>query len=322
MELCCIGDLCADLLLPYGEVKQHLKNLKTGSVDYSEVLFQYGGTVGNTCAVLSKLGSHPHFVSDLCTDAIGQFLAKEMRDLGTDLSWSMENKGKSNMICVAVIDENNERVIFPWLPPGSGYPTFSKENLSLIPRQAMWVFTGGMVMNNDPSSMNAVCEVSEELKEAGSRIVFDLNVRSETYGMNRTRKENYLRMIRCAEIILGSPEEFTALTGVCTAEEAVQSLHLENKTVILRNGSQPVHIYDRGRYAEVKTEPVEVYHTIGAGDTFNGAFLHALNHGCDYTEAVRFAGRIAGYMISHAGHLAVPQDAGKLLEEIRTGMHG
>ena len=42
MKICCIGDLCADLILPYGEVRKHLSNLKKGSVDYSEVQFQQG----------------------------------------------------------------------------------------------------------------------------------------------------------------------------------------------------------------------------------------------------------------------------------------
>ena len=318
MELCCIGDLCADLLLPYGEIKQHLRNLKSGNVDYSEVIFQYGGTAGNTCAVLGKLGSHPYFVSDLCGDRIGRFLSQSMRELGVNLSWSVENSEKANMICVAVIDENNERVIFPWLPPGSGYPTFSAENLARIPRWKMLVFTGGMVMNNDPSSMDAVCRVCEELKEAGSVIVFDLNVRSETYGMNRARKAAYQRMVNCADLILGSIEEFAAVTGKEAGEEAVRPILGKGKTVIVRNGSQPVRIYEQGFLTEVPVRKVSVFHSIGAGDTFNGAFLHALNQGCSCTQATMFANEIAGYMISHPGQLAVPADAGKRLEKIRT----
>ena len=320
MELCCIGDLCADLLLPYGEVKQHLRRLKSGSVDYSEVIFQYGGTVGNTCAVLGKLGARPHLVSDLCGDRIGKFLSRSMAELGVDLSWSTENSEKSNMICVAVIEENNERVIFPWLPPGSGYPTFSKENLALIPREKMMVFTGGMVMNNDPSSMAAVCRVCEELKDAGSLIVFDLNVRSETYGMNRVRKENYLRMIRCADIILGAREEFTAVTGSESLEEAVDPLRKEGKTVIVRSGADPVCIYKKNSCRLIPVEKVPVYHTIGAGDTFNAAFLYALNRDCTFAQAVRFANAAAGYMISHPGQLAVMPDAQLRLETIRTAI--
>jgi len=317
MDICCIGDLCADLLLPYGEVKQHLRNLKSGNVDYSEVLFQYGGTAGNTCAVLGKLGSRPYFVSDLCGDRIGRYLSQSMRDLGVNLSWSLENPEKANMICVAVIDENNERVIFPWLPPGSGYPTFSRKNLALIPRRKMLVFTGGMVMNNDPSSMSAVSEVLEELKAAGSVIVFDLNVRSETYGMNRVRKAAYERMVNCADLILGSPEEFAAITGKQAGQASVMPLCGKGKTVIVRGGSEPVRIYEHGFLTEVPVEKVSVFHSIGAGDTFNAAFLHAMNQGCTCTQATQFANGIAGYMISHPGQLSIPADAEERLEKIR-----
>ena len=309
MDICCIGDLCADLLLPYGEVKKHLRNLKEGNVDYSEVIFQYGGTCGNTCAVLGKLGAHPYFVTDLCTDRTGQYLKASMEELGVNMSWAKETPDKANMICIAVIDEDNERVMFPWLPPGSDYPKFSSDNLFLIPEEAMLVFSGGMVMNNDPSSMNAVIDKMEALKRAGSTVVFDLNVRSETYGMGVKRREAYKRMIRTSDIIIGSGlEEFTAVTGALTMEKAVQQLLCHVKAVIARDGRKPVHIYTETGEEIVPTEAVFVVHTLGAGDTFNGAFLFALNQGLTLGASVRFANGIAAHMISTLGHLSVPHD--------------
>lgn len=319
MEICCIGDLCADLLLPYGEVKTHLSNLKKGSVDYSEVLFQQGGTCGNTCAVLGKLGAHPHFVTDLCGDKIGRYLRDEMIQNGVDMSWSLENPDKANMVCIAVIDEDNERVIFPWLPPGSDYPKFSKENLSRIPEEAMLVFSGGMVMNNDPSSMDAVCEKAEALHKVGSTIVFDLNVRAETYGMNNARKAAYDRMIKTSDIIIGSGiEEFTAVTGALSIDEAVDRLCLLGKTVIARDGRKPVCVAQDRERTMVPTEAVFVWQTIGAGDTFNAGFLYALDRGLNPVQACRFANGIAAHMISTAGHLPVPPDAEARLERART----
>ena len=309
MEICCIGDLCADLLLPYGETKKHLRNLKQGNVDYSEVLFQQGGTCGNTSTVLGKLNAHPYFVTDLCTDPIGSYLKKSMEENGVDLSWSRVTPGKTNMICVAVIDEDNERIIFPWLPPGSDYPKFSRENLSGIPEEAMLVFSGGMVMNNDPESMAAVCEKAEALKQAGSTVVFDLNVRSETYGMNTARKEAYQRMIRTSDIVIGSGmEEFTAVTGELTMERAAERMLESCQAVIARNGRKPVRIFDGTGVVTVPTEAVFVLTTIGAGDTFNGAFLYAYNEGLSLEKAVKFANEIAAYMISTPGHLPVPKD--------------
>ena len=310
MKICVIGDLCADLLLPYGEMKMHLKNLKTGNVGSSEVVFQYGGTCGNTSAVLGKLGAHPFFVTDLCTDRIGQFLKTSMEEQGVDLSLSRETPGKSNMICIAVIDEENERTMFSWLPPGSDYPKFNANNLSGIPEdEPMLVFTGGMVMNNDPDSMDAICAKIERLKEHGSTIVFDLNVRAETYGMNPDRKASYERMIRASDIIIGSgPEEFNAITGESDMECSVRKLQTSDKTIIARDGKKPVIVAQGDSWNTVPTQSVSVLQTIGAGDTFNGAFLFGINEGLTTEQAVWFANGIAAYMISTPGHLSVPED--------------
>lgn len=318
MKICCIGDLCADLLIPYGEVKKHLKNLQTGALGCSEVLFQYGGTCGNTSAVLAKLGARPYFVTDLCGDRIGRSLKESMEALGVDLSLSVENPNKSNMICIAVIEEDKERVMFPWLPPGSDYPKFSQENLSLLKDEAMIVLVGGMVMNNDRASMNAVIEKAERLKEAGSTVVFDLNCRAETYGMNSERRQAYERMIRTSDIILGSGvEEFFPVTGELTMERAIARMQKDCPVIIFRDGRKPVHIYDHDQEIIVPTDPVFVITTIGAGDTFNAGFLYALNEGLSIENCVRFANYVAGYMISTPGHLAVPPDAHERLNALR-----
>ena len=315
MKICCIGDLCGDLLLPYGEVKRHLSGLQRGEIDYSEVIFQYGGTVGNTCAVLGKLGARPYFVTDLCGDRNGRFLAEEMQSLGVDLSWSLENPDKVNMICIAVIDETGERVMFPWLPPGSDYPEFTRENTSLVPRETMLVFSGGMVMNNDPESMDAVCTLTEELKACGSTVVFDLNVRAESYGMNRSRRESYARMIACTDILMGSGrEEFAAVTGIKDPYEAAEFLCEGKRTVIARDGSKPVMIFSPEGKKSVPVEQVPVLHTLGAGDSFNGAFLFAYEKGCTIEESAWFASRIAAHVISFPGHFSMPGNVSELLE--------
>jgi sugar/nucleoside kinase (ribokinase family) len=274
------------------------------------VQFQHGGTCGNTSAVLAKLGEHPYFVTELCPDPIGRYLRSSLEALGVDFSWSKETPGKANMLCIAVIEEDRERTIFPWLPPGSDYPSFTEDNLSLIPEdEPLLAFTGGMVMTNDPVTMDAVCAKAERLKQAGSTIVFDLNVRSETYGMGAERRNAYMRMIESTDILIGSGvEEFAALTGEATMERAVTRLLAPGRTIIARDGRKPVKVYRDGTVTAVPAEAVFVLQTLGAGDTFNGAFLSAYNRGLSVEQAVRFANQIAGYMVSTPGHLAVPAD--------------
>ena len=313
MKICTIGDLCADLILPYGEAKADVRNQRTGRKH--ELTFRPGGQVGNTSVVLARIGEHPYFVTDLCSDPIGQNLKQQLSEAGVDFSWSRVNPDKANMICLAVV-EDNDQIIFPWLPPGSGYPEFSRENLSLVPRENMMVFSGGMIMTDSFSSIEAVLSLLEELKAAGSVIVFDLNARAETYGMNRERKQAFARAVELSDYLLGSgAAEFASVCGIHDLHEAACFLSNGKRTVIARDGHRPVLVVENGRTAAVPTVPVKVTGTIGAGDTFNAAFLHALNQGADAVKSVRFANRIAGYMISHPGHLSLPENAGEILRQ-------
>lgn len=317
-RLLCIGDLCADLIIPYGETKRKLSGIREGVIESCEVEFRTGGTVGNTAAVLGKLGEQPVFVTDLCGDKIGKFLKREMEKHGADMSYSREGT-RGAMVCIAVLEENGDRTMFPWIPPGGGYPTFSEESFSPELFQEDWiVFTGGMSLNNDEKSMDAVFSFIRKIKEkTDSLFVFDLNTRIETYGLNERRRQYYDRMIRLADVVIGSGlEEFGPVTGKDSLTEAAASLAAEHRRVIARDGKAPVMIFEKGNVETVETVNVPVFSTVGAGDTFNGAFLCGLRHGHTMKRCVRFANEMAGYMISHKGHLEVPEKAAERLEKV------
>ena len=73
-RIVCIGDLCADLIIPYGEAKKNISAIKEGNIKSQSVTLRSGGTVGNTSMVLGKLGADPVFITDLCEDSLGKFL--------------------------------------------------------------------------------------------------------------------------------------------------------------------------------------------------------------------------------------------------------
>lgn len=317
-RILCIGDLCADLIVPYGETKRKLSGIREGVIESCEVEFRTGGTVGNTVTVLGKLGEHPVFVTDLCRDRIGRFLKEEMERHGADMSFAPEGD-RGAMVCIAVLEENGDRTMFPWIPPGGGYPTFSEESFSPELYSGEWiVFTGGMSLNNDGKSMDAVLSFIRKIKErTDSVFVFDLNTRIETYGLNEERRWYYDRMIELADVVIGSGiEEFGPVSGKDCLAEAAEYLASPCRTVIARDGKAPVMILENGNTETVETEKVSVVSTVGAGDTFNGAFLCAFRRGYAMKKCVRFANEMAGYMISHKGHLEVPENAEEWLEKV------
>ena len=308
MKILCIGDLNADLLLPYAEAKKKILNKNLDSSNPSSVTFQGGGSVANTCRVLGKLGEKPYFITDLCKDSIGSFLKEEMEQFGVNMSYSKEGDN-SAIVCIAVVEEDGNRVIFPWLPPHADLPHFKKESFTNIPLDDYIVFTGGMVLNNDTETMQSIYDFIHKLKDkTNSKFIFDLNMRKETYGLSEERKHFYHLYSSLADIILGSGEdEYCPLTDENDMHDAIHSFD-SNQMVIARDGDKPIHIVYKEKERIIECNKVNVIHTIGAGDTFDGAFIHAYNRNYSLEECVSYASFVASYMISHTGYLTLPED--------------
>ena len=214
-RIVCIGDLCADLIIPYGEAKKNISAIKEGNIKSQSVTLRSGGTVGNTSMVLGKLGADPVFITDLCEDSLGKFLRAEMEACGVDMSYAPLGEYGA-MVCIAVLDETGDRTMFSWVPPGSRYPTFTEESFSerLFSMDTL-LFTGGMVLNNDPASMEAVYQFIKKMKKmTDSLFVFDLNTRIESYGLDEKRRYYYDRFIELSDVVMGSGmEEFGPIAG-------------------------------------------------------------------------------------------------------------
>ncbi|MGN1389585.1 MAG: carbohydrate kinase family protein, partial [Bulleidia sp.] len=268
----CIGDLNADVIVPYGKALDLRSALSADET--ADVTLQGGGTMGNCCTVLNKLGDHPRFVTDLCTDSIGIWLNQELIRGGTDLSWSVD-QGNHAIVCIAVLN-HGDRLVFPWLPPGSHLPRFNEASFAKIPMQDYLVVASGMLLTNEPETMHAVLTFLKKLKlETHSILYFDLNLRIETYGLNEERREAYEEMIGLADLLTGSGiEEFGPLSEERDLIHAAGKLSSSTRTVIARNGPGSVYVVSPDSIAEVPPEDVQVLSTLGAGDTFNAAFVH------------------------------------------------
>lgn len=304
-EIVCAGDLCADLLIPCRPDKK--------------ILYRCAGSVGNTVQVLGKMKQHPIFITPIGNDQNGKFLRREMEACNVNMDYSFE-MDKGNMYCLAVLDEQGERTMFSWIPPWGGYPIFKKSDFSeeLYGKTSI-VFSSGMSLVNETESALAVLEFFERMKQNGSVLIFDLNIRSDSYGFDLKRRELFERMLHCADVILGSGlEEFGLVTGADTLKEAALKLYSSGKCIVARDGKEPVLVTcDEGSFT-VPVPGVNPVCTVGAGDTFDAAFLAAYRAELPIRSCVEFAGKVAGYMISHTGHLEIPDG---LEEAVKEGGH-
>ena len=318
-EIICVGDLCADLIIPYGETRRILEMMQRNPAcgEKEQVLFRSGGSIGNTAKILGKLKQHPILIADLASDQIGDFLKKEMENHGVNMEYSYISD-RGSYLCIAVLDADNERTMFVWIPPWSRLDRFTEESFpeELFLKPAI-VFSSGMVLHSAIESGKAVIEFFKKMKQNQSVLVFDLNLRAESYGFDPERRALFMEMLDYVDIILGSGiEEFGQITGKSDLYEAVKALARKDRWVIARGGKDPVLVQDGFDISLVETERVKPVTTVGAGDTFNAAFLMALRQGYGLSRCVAFANKIAAHMISSPEHLAVPVNARELLESI------
>lgn len=281
MDILCVGDLNGDLVFPYGKALKQVKG-----DDPVQVSFRVGGTMGNMAQHLGLLGDHPYFVGDLCSDSIGRSLQTALTDLGVDLSYATEGNNVA-MLCVAVVEENGDRLILPWFPPGSTLPRLTKESFSKVPRRDYWLFSSGMMMSNEEETMKSVVDFFREMKETtNSVLMFDMNLRIESYGLNELRRHYYDEMLSLCDVIIGNYKyELDFFTSSDNMVEGCQELG-KNKVVICHNGAENVLVVDHGDTYYVPVTRVETKHTIGAGDIFNAGVLHGLRLGMDMRSSV------------------------------------
>lgn len=303
MQIICVGDLCCDLIVPYGKMQEALrhKEIRKAAAEELQVNMQCGGSVGNVARHLGRMKARPVFITPVCRDALGEYLISEMEKKGVDMRWAVPSK-MSNMYCVAVLDKSNERTMFCFVPPWADYPRFGPNCFEEIPSfPGQILFTSGMAFLDDAQNNAAVLAFFKERKAEGATVVFDLNVRAESYGYEGTRKQSMEEMIALSDIVLGSGrEEFCQVTGKDQIREAAGQLLLGGAgMVIARDGGNPIRLLSDSLDQIFPVKPVKPVSTLGAGDCFDAMFLNSISLGEDIFTAVKRASDYAGEYISH-----------------------
>ena len=309
VQIICVGDLCCDLIVPYGKMQEALRSgdISKKVTDRLQVTMQCGGSVGNVTRHLGRLNTHPVFITPLKKDSLGEYLSSEMEKNGVDMRWAAPCE-KSNMYCVAVLDQTGERTMFCFVPPWADFPRFDRDSFEAVPQfggEEVILFTSGMAILEDADNNAAVLHFFKERKACGAKVVFDLNVRAESYGYEGERKRAMGEMIALSDILLGSGrEEFSQVTERDDIREAACYLLSRGAgTVIARDGGRDILVLSGEKGSEtvdtlIPVKPVVPVSTLGAGDSFDAKFLEVVADGDEITKAVRKASDYAGDYIS------------------------
>ncbi|MCC8038983.1 MAG: carbohydrate kinase [Bacteroidales bacterium] len=134
-------------------------------------------------------------------------------------------------------------------------------------------------------------------------VVFDMNLRQDFYSTEILEES-----MRDANILKINDEELGTIQRLGLAEEgditeACKSLidKYGLRIVILTCGADGSHVFTKDEHSILPTPKVTVADTVGAGDSFTGAFVASLLQGKTIKEAHRRAVEVSAYVCTQHG---------------------
>ena len=306
LPVLCYGDICADLLIPYGQAL----SAQTGTVDPDAltVRFSHGGSVANTAVTLARLGAPALFLGTVGQDAFGRALKAGLEAEGVDASLLTLKESSMTTMVLLVLDKQGERVPFAFPRVKASQHDITDDQIPEdILSRISWMHSSGMTLREDPAASHQLA-LMRRCHEAGVRVALDVNARLESIE-DRTFADNMLAALSSCDVLFGSAEdELCPLAGEADPERAAEKLLKVVPMVVARQGEKGATVYTREEVFFSPAFSVPVRDRVGAGDVYDGAFLAALLAGCTPGEANRRACAAGAWCVSHFGGRSGPTE--------------
>lgn len=132
--------------------------------------------------------------------------------------------------------------------------------------------------------------------------IFDINLRQQFYS-----REVIVKSFELANVIKLNDTELTTLTQMFDlnprVETAVEELarRFDLNTIAVTSGAAGSYLFQKGRWSHLKSKPIEVADTVGAGDAFNAALAVGLANGMDLEKVHQLANEAASFVCTQHG---------------------
>lgn len=267
-------------IISIGECMIELSTRK--SLIYAEVLQKYyGGDTLNTAVAAARLGSKVGYVTRVGQDSFKTFLLDSLQAENIDISQIKIVEGYNGLYIISIQDENNKE--FVYYRKKSAATTLSIDDISeeYIQKAAI-TFSTGITQSISASAKGAVKKAFKIAKEKGNLTAYDPNYRKRLWDVGEAR-EAMEEIIEYLDIImLNNINDAEVLIGQNSSDKIIKYFWDRGvSTVAVKMGQKGCAIGYNGEINNIPSKDAEIIDSTGAGDAFNGGFLHGI--ACGYT---------------------------------------
>jgi sulfofructose kinase len=242
-----------------------------------------GGTAANAAVAAARLGAAVTFHGVLGEDRVGDEIVAGLDAEGVDCAKVRRVAGRRSPLSAILVDARGERLIVSYADPELPWST------DHLPKAL-------------PPGVNAV--LGDTRWQAGSAHFFRLAREAGVPAVldaDRAPKE-VPEVIDLATHVAFSHQGARDLTRTEDPASALRAIGTRPSTwVAVTHGADGVFYWRGGEVAHQRAFPVHAVDTLGAGDTWHGAFVVALAEGASEQQAVGFASAAAALKCTKFG---------------------
>ncbi|MCD7879971.1 MAG: carbohydrate kinase family protein [Candidatus Gastranaerophilales bacterium] len=278
-------------------------------VDIDKCDFQTGGGGLNTAANFAFLGFKTTTIVKIGDELQGQNIIKTLSKFGIDQSNIIKSKIYQTGFSIILTSFQGDRTVLAHRGANS-HLEISDINFEAI-KNSKWLYLAPLNGN----STKILDEVADFAESHGVNLAINLGTSSIKQG-----KENLMKTLKTAEVIILNKEEASLLTGLDvrpdTKNEKFSSeiIHPDiirmlkeissekSKITIITDGKNGVYAYDGYKFYHCSEFPAKVVSTLGAGDAFSSTFVASLEKTNSNIElALKYASVAAASVVENFG---------------------
>ncbi len=264
----------------------------------------FAGDSLNLLVAASRLGTSTGYITRLGSDPFTSYLLNAWKREGIDTSHARQVSGFNAVHFVALLPGGERE--FVYYRRGSAPSTMEPSDLDAdYIASAKILHVSGITQAISETARATVLRAAQIATELGVRVSYDPNYRHQLWTTQQARRamEDVLPYVNF--FFPSLPADTEAYLGTSDPREAIE--------IGLSKGVDVVAVKcgDRGAVVGTKDEvfdvppraPGPVVDTTGAGDAFNGGFLHGVLNGMSYLDAATLGSIAAGLKLRGRGAL-------------------
>lgn len=253
-------------------------------VSYDEI--SPGGSVSNTLASLSYLGSKVIFYGKVGDDEYGKYYSDELRKEKIEARMKTGDKATGKAICLITPDAERTFVTYLGASVDISWEDIANKDISNSKVIHLTSYQLGT-----PLLRETAFKLAEQARKLGKTVSFDL----ADPGFIENNREHVRRMGELADVIFANEDEALAYAGMEDPEKLGANIS------IIKKGDKGSVIYENGAIHYIEPHKVDAVDSTGAGDTYAAVILKALANGEDLMEAGRKASYWASMIVAKRG---------------------